>query len=410
MSFRKPAALGLIACPGGEHFTDEVIEQLKGLHKKKFDRKIGKLVKKYEVTREEVVKRLNFAIDLHLPEVNTRWDPAQVRIPPFKIDVRFTRFANGEFKTEILSSVRGMDIYIVQDVENHSPLTFYNNPETYSLSVNDHVLTLFVTIDAVLQAGAQSVTVVLPTYPFARQHVKKSREALTASWFSRVLEYSGVTRIITLDIHSREIENSFKRLRLENLHASYQVLIKLSSLMDLANTDLVVVSPDVGAISRNKYYAGNLKRPLALLYKERDYSKVSNSADSSNITKMRLLGSVENKAVFMADDIIGTGGTIIKALKLLKEMGAKDIVISVSLPLFSADAVERFDEAYREGLFYRIIGTNAVYCPEELSGKEWYVSANISNLFARTIYRLHNHKSLSALLDNSSMIQRMLHD
>ena len=248
----------------------------------------------------------------------------------------------------------------------------------------------------------------LPTYPYARQHKKKGREALTASLFGRMLEQMGVDRIITLDIHSKEIENSFHRLRLENLHASYQILRKLMTLTDVRRPDLVVVSPDTGAVDRNKFYAESLGKPLALLYKERDYSKVTQNALENNITNMRLLGSVQGKAVFMADDLIGTGGTLIKAMEYLREMGATSIICAISLPLFTGGAIEHFDDAHKRGLFEAIIGTNAIYHGDDLLSRDWYVNASISNLFARIISRLHHGRSLSSLLDNREIIRRLL--
>lgn len=198
-----------------------------------------------------------------------------------------------------------------------------------------------------------------------------------------MFESMGVTRIITLDIHSREIENVFNRLILENLHASYQILLKLSELVDLKDPDIVVVSPDTGAVDRNKFYASSLQRPLALLYKERDYSKLSTSANESNITSTKLLGDVHGKIVFTADDMLGTGGTLIKAMQLMKEMGARKIFASVSLPLFNGNAIQDFDRAYEQGLFDKIIGTNAVYHNGRLLERPWFCQANVSNFFAR---------------------------
>jgi ribose-phosphate pyrophosphokinase len=218
----------------------------------------------------------------------------------------------------------------------------------------------------------------------------------------------GADRIITLDIHSKEIENSFHKLILENLHGSYQVLLKLKELVDFNDPDLVVVSPDTGAVDRNKFYAGNLQKPLAMLYKERDYSRVSQNADTSNITNIRLLGDVNNKIVFMADDMLGTGGTLIQAMKALKSYGARKIICSISLPMFSGDAVRYFDDAYRDGLFEYIIATNSIYHDSELLEREWYKSAPVSDLIARSISRLHHDRSLSPLLDNSRMIQKLL--
>ena len=119
------------------------------------------------------------------------------------------------------------------------------------------------------------VTVVLPTYPYSRQHKKKGRESLSAARIGQILEYFGVARIITLDIHSKEIENTFNHLRIENLHGAYQIIKVLATVVDLKDENLVIVAPDTGAVDRNKFFASILGRPLAMLYKERDYSRVA---------------------------------------------------------------------------------------------------------------------------------------
>ena len=106
--------------------------------------------------------------------------------------------------------------------------------------------------------------------------------------------------------------------------------------------------------------------------------------------------------------MLGTGGTLIEAMRTLKEYGAGKIICSISLPMFSGDAIGYFDEAYRDGLFYRIIGTNAIYHDEVLLSKEWFVSASVTDLFARSISRLYHSRSLSTLLDNSKMIQQLM--
>jgi ribose-phosphate pyrophosphokinase len=408
MSISKPATLGIIACPGADVLTSEIIVHLKAIHRRKYQRTAEVLARKYGLSRTEAIRQINLEADLHAAKYRHNSPPDKIVPPNFQLPVRFTRFANGEFKTEILSSIRGMEIYIIQDVENHYPIDCNAAGERHRLSVNDHCMILFTTIDAAFQAGAEKVTLVLPTYPFARQHEKKGREALTAAMFGRMIEHLGVRRVITLDIHSKEIENTFQHIRLENLHGSYQILRKLMELVDLEETDMVVVSPDTGAVDRNKFYAGNLKMPLALLYKERDYSRVTKNAQDNNITGLRLLGSVRGRTVFMADDLLGTGGTLIQAMRFLRNEGATRIVCAASLPLFTGEAIESFDRAYDEGLFHRIIGTNGVYHDSELLDRPWYVQANVSNLFARIIFRLHHNRSLSELLDNSRIIQRLL--
>jgi ribose-phosphate pyrophosphokinase len=406
MNHTNPANLAIIACPGGEVFADEVVSHLRKGYRRNLEGIAADMARRYGMDNEEVIRRINF-INEALSSRHAPGDPAEVRVPRFKVPARFTLFANGEVKAEILESVRSRDIYIFQDVENRYPVNFNDGSEKRALTVNDHLMTMLVTVDAAKQAGAERVTAVLPIYPYARQHKSKGREGLTASRVGKILEYLGVNRIITLDIHSRDIGNSFDRMHLENLHASYQIIRILAKMDGVLNDDFVVVSPDPGAVDRNKFYATALKKPLALIYKERDYSRVSKDASENNIAEIKLLGNVRGKTVFMADDMLGTGGTLLKGMKTLKEHGAGKVICSVSLPLFSGDAVSYFDEAYRNGLFYRIIGTNAIY-QEELLKREWYVSVNITKLFAQTISRLYQQQSLSSLLDNREIIGKLL--
>jgi ribose-phosphate pyrophosphokinase len=408
MSYSSPANLAVLACPGGEVFADEVIFHLKKCYHRKFEAAVSALAKKYNLDAPTVIERLNFIGDAGSLAALFPEPVLKAPSPRFKVPARFTLFPNGEIKAEVLESIRGKDVYIVQDAENHYPLNFNEGTLTKVLSVNDHLMTIFVTVDAVKQAGAGQVTLVLPIYPYSRQHKKKGREGLTASRLGNILESLGVNRIITLDIHSREIGNAFTDMRLENLHASYQIIRQLARIAEIKSDDFVVVSPDTGAVDRNKFYATAFKKSLALLYKERDYSRVTKDALENNIAELKLLGNVENKTVFMADDMLGTGGTLLKAMQFLKEQGAGKVICAISLPLFSGKAVEYFDAAYREGLFYRIIGTNAIYHDEALLSREWYLSVNITKLFAQIISRLHQGLSLSSLLDNREIIEKLL--
>jgi ribose-phosphate pyrophosphokinase len=407
MNYSNPANLGIIACPGGEVFAGKVISHLKNGYRRSFERMAARMVARYSLDMRYVIHRINFINDAISPPPHLPGDIEKFRTPRFKIPTRFTFFPNGEVKAEILESIRGRDVFIIQDVENRYPVNFNEGNDKKVLSINDHLMVIFVTVDAARQAGAGRITLVLPAYPYARQHKAKGREGLTASRVGRTMESLGADRIITLDIHSMDIGNSFDRMRLENLHASYQIIRRLSEMDGVLNDDFVVVSPDTGAVDRNKFYASALRKPLALLYKERDYSRVSRDASETNIAEIRLLGNVKNKTVFMADDMLGTGGTLLKGMKVLKENGAGKVICAISLPLFTGGAISFFDEAYRDGLFFRIIGTNAVYY-KEARKREWYVNVNITGLFARTIARLHQQRSLSSLLDNRHAITTLL--
>lgn len=412
MQYSEPTNLAIVACPGGEAFADEVITHLRHMYKHRFTLKNDVISKRYQVEKADLIKQINFGNDITTSDISLPGSIDKYRPPVFKVKARFTYFMNGEFKTELLECIRGKEVFIFQDVENHEVLSLNEGKNKLALSVNDHIMSLLVTIDAVRQAGASSITLVLPVYPYSRQHKKKGREGLTASMLGHIYEMMGVSRIITLDIHSREIVNAFNSISLENLHASYQIIRELAKIIDLTGKteDLVVVSPDTGAIDRNKFYASGLKLPLAMIYKERDYSIVTQDAHSTNIKAIKLLGDVRGKVAFLADDMLGTGGTLLKAMAFLKEQGATKVICAISLPFFTGNAIELFDQAYKEGLFYRIIGTNAVY-HEELLTKEWYISTNVSGLFANVITRVHHNQSLSDLLDNRNIIEKLVkHD
>ncbi len=407
MSYSDPSKLGILACPGGEAFADQVIRRLAGIYKRRFDRKTAALASRYQISQELVTRKINFAQDANSSLSYIPGNVSQYRPPRLKINTKHTFFANGEVKTEILESVRGKDLYIFQDIENHQPISFNDGTTHKQFSVNDHIFSLFVTIDAAMEAGAGRINLVIPAYPYARQHKKKTREGLTAARVGQMIENLGVARIITLDIHSREIENSFTNLRVENLHASFQIIEKLIGIIDIKKDDLVVLAPDTGAVDRNKFYANAFQRPLALLYKERDYSKVTKSASETNISEMKLLGDVRGKTVFMADDMIGTGGTLIQGMRNLKEMGATKVISAVSLPFFSGNAIADFDAAYKQGLFYRIIGTNAVH-NTELATREWFIQADVTGLFAQIISLIHHDRSLSSMLDNRDVVAKLI--
>jgi ribose-phosphate pyrophosphokinase len=407
MSYSNPANLAIIACPGGEDFADKVIKHLVKGYTRNYERTVSTMSQRYAMSVDSVRDNIQFINEVTASFSGGPGDQTKKYEHHFKVPTHFSYFANGEIKANILEPVRGKDTYIIQDVENHYPVNFNDGASKYTLSVNDHLMTIFVTVDAAKQAGARQITLVLPIYPYSRQHKKKGREGLTASRMGKILEFLGVDRIITLDIHSREIGNSFNTMLLENLHASFQITRQLLKIPGILDNDLVVVSPDTGAVDRNKFYATTLKKPLALLYKERDYSRVSKDAMENNIAEIKLLGNVEGKTVFMADDMLGTGGTLLKAMQFLKDKGAGKVIAAISLPLFSGCAIQYFDKAYQDGLFYRIIGTNAIY-QEEVLKREWYISVNITGLFAQIIAHLHQNISLSPLLDNRAVIGKMI--
>jgi len=308
----------------------------------------------------------------------------------------FFTFNNKEVKCVLNESIRGSDVFIIQDVAN-----------TKTGSVNDNLMTLFSTIDTCNHASCEEINVILPTFPYARQHKKTQREGLTASLICNFLEKLGVKRIITLDIHSREIQNAFQKTIMENLHASYQIAKKLKD-SDVPLQEITIVAPDSGSVSRNTFFANTLKRPLAIMYKERDFSKENKGYYDSNIISQKLIGEIKSSSVLLFDDMIDTGGTILKAAKFLKESGADKIFIACSLPFFNDPALKDFDEAHEKGYIHTIFGTNAVFNPN-LWKKKWFEMADVSELFADVIFRINEKISLADLLNGSEEIYELFY-
>ena len=410
MSIVKPHKLGIITGPGSEYLSGKVVKHLRGLYIERYNKLSKNLAYRYGLTEEEILKQVTFIDDIGNKKIPSGKCPTEFICPKFDIPVKYTRFLNGEVKAEIQEPVRGIRIYIIYDVTNDVPMKINGCEDPVSFSVNDHIMMLFTIVNALNLAGAESITLVLPTYPYARQHKKSSREALTAALFGQMCETLGVERIITLDIHSKEIENCFRKVHLENLHASYQFIVELKKIIDISDPDITVVSPDVGAVSRNKFYAQVLHRPLAMLYKERDYSIVTTGAKNTNIKSINLLGDVNGKTVILADDMLASGGTMLIAMKYLREKGAKKIICITSLPFFNGNAIETFDNAYEDGVFDYIIGTNVVYHTDHLLSKKWFIQTDASELFARAINRLHHGRAISPLLDNRKIVQRLVDD
>ncbi|PIQ26905.1 phosphoribosylpyrophosphate synthetase [bacterium (Candidatus Blackallbacteria) CG17_big_fil_post_rev_8_21_14_2_50_48_46] len=298
-------------------------------------------------------------------------------------------FSNNEVKTVITENIRGDDVYIVQCMDD--PLVRGAENGENRRTLNDNLMALCTAIDAAYNADAQTITVVIPQYPYSRQERKKERESITARQIAMFLEASGADRVITLDIHAEPVEGFFRSAHFENIHASGPITKHIKQYYDL--TDLTLVAPDVGSVQRARHYSLQLGTDLAIVDKQRDYSR------PSSIENVRLIGSVEDRNVLIIDDMIATGGTIVSATKLLKENGARDIYLACSLPYFNGAAVEKLDAAVREGYIRKVIGTDAVFHGEAFVEKyDWYEEVSVAKLFADVIFRINQRESVSELL------------
>ena len=296
-----------------------------------------------------------------------------------------TKFENSERKTVIKESIRGADIYIIQDVEN----------SVTPSSVNDNLIALMTAIDAAHRSDANYITAVIPVFPYARQDKQEGREGIGATMVAKGIEGVNANHIITLDIHNPAIAESFDKIKLENLHASKNIIDYIKSNKDNFNLEnLVVMSPDAGGVKRAKHYAKIIGAKVVFAYKDRNYD-MPNSIES-----IQIVGEVKGKDVLIIDDMIDTAETLIEVIKAAKEKSTKRVYAACSLALFNGPAIKRITKSYEKGYLTAVIGTDAVYHGEDFQEKNpWYKEVSVANYFAEVISRLNHRKSISKLLE-----------
>lgn len=289
-------------------------------------------------------------------------------------------FANGEVKTEIQENIRGDDVYVIQSI--YEPMS--------RRSVNDNVMALLTAANAAWQSDAETVTIVVPLFPYARQERKRGREPVTAGQMAHFFEISGAHRVLTMDIHAEAIVGCFRKAKFENLHAARVLADYVKD--ELALENFVVVSPDAGGAHRARFFAKLFSTEFALIDKVRDYSKPGTVVD------MRLVGNVEGRNAIVVDDMIDTGGSIIRAVETLKKKGAGDIHVCCTHPLLNGDAVKNLKAAYEDGLIRSVIAADSVMWGEQLADEGWYREVSVAHLFAQVIRRVNRKLSVSELL------------
>ena len=339
--------------------------------------------------------------------------PGDMRTTPgferqdFLVKVTCPRFGNGEGKGMIKESIRGSDIYILCDIGAYS--------ETYDMfgrkvptSPDEHFANLK-RIIAATGGKAKRVSVIMPMLYESRQHRRSSRESLDCALALQELERMGVSNIITFDAHDPRVQNAIPTAGFENIMPSYQIfkaLLKRDKTLHIDKEHLMIVSPDEGAIDRNIFYASVLGLDLGMFYKRRDYTRIVNGRNP--IIAHEYLGdSVEGKDVFVADDIIASGESMIDLARELKMRKANRIFAAATFPLFTA-GLEAFDKAYQEGIIDRVISTNLTYRTPELRAAEWFVEADLSKYISYIIATLNHDRSLSKLLNPYDRIHGLI--
>lgn len=325
----------------------------------------------------------------------------------FLIETDCPRFSSGDGKALIKSTVRGDDLFIICDVGNYNvKYNMFGNQN--SMSPDDH----YQDLKRIIQAAggkAHRINIIMPILYGGRQHRRNYRESLDCAVALQELQAMGVANIITFDAHDPRVQNAVPLMGFDNVIPTYQVLKKMFHDIPDINVDkdhFMIVSPDEGAINRNMYYASVLGIDLGMFYKRRDYSVVVNGRNP--IVAHEYLGnSVEGKDIFVADDIISSGESMLEVAAELKKRNARKIYAYATYPLFT-NGLQVFDEAYKNGIIDGVFGTNLTYRTPELLQREWYHDVDCAKYIAYFIASLNHDLSISAIIDSHEKIKTLL--
>lgn len=325
----------------------------------------------------------------------------------FLIKNQCPRFASGDGKGLIESTVRGKDIFIVVDVGNYSCKYKMFGHEN-SMSPDDHYQDLKRIIQAI-SGKAYRINVIMPILYGGRQHKRSYRESLDCACALQELQSMGVSNIVTFDAHDPRVHNAIPLMGFDNVIPSYQVLkALLANVKDLTidKDNFMVVSPDEGALNRNMYYASILGVDMGMFYKRRDYSRI---VDGRNpIVAHEYLGnSMEGKDVFVADDIISSGESVLDIAYALKAKKAKRFFAYCTYALFT-NGLEKFDKAYEDGYISGVFGTNLTYRTPELLERPWFHEVDVSKYVSYFIASINHDVSIGTVIDPHQKIKSLL--
>lgn len=284
---------------------------------------------------------------------------------------KVSTFSDGEISVDINETVRGMDVFIVQST--CSP-------------VNNNLMELLIMIDAFKRASAGRITAVVPYYGYARQDRKaKSRDPITAKLVADLLTAAGANRVLTMDLHASQIQGYFN-IPVDHLLGG-PILAEYFISKGLEDQDdVVVVSPDLGSVTRARKFADNLHAPIAIIDKRRPKANVSEI--------MNIIGDVEGKRCILIDDMIDTAGTITNAANALKDLGAKNVYACCTHGVLSGPAMDRINKSAIEEL----VMLNTIPLSEDKESAK-IRSISVAPLFAEAIKRIYDDQPISKLFE-----------
>ncbi len=308
------------------------------------------------------------------------------------------RFNNGEGKASIKESIRDKDLYILSDVSNYD--TYYNYyGRRHYMSPDEHLQDIKRILSA--ECGhAHKRTVVIPYLYQSRQDKRDSRESLDCARALKELKYMGVNEIITCDVHNRAVGNAIDMIAFESVRLGDILLYDLLENEKISDFNkLICISPDEGAVKRTRFFSDLIGHaPVAIFCKNRDYTIVENGKNP--ITDHIYVGpkNLNNMYVIISDDMIASGGSMIKTVEEIKELGAEKIFVIVTFALFT-EGVDKFIKLHEEGKLDRVYASNVSYVPASVQNMDWFKSVDCSEKIANIISRLNYGESISDLLD-----------
>ena len=325
----------------------------------------------------------------------------------YLINAKVPRFGSGEAKGIIGESVRGKDIYLMVDVCNYS-LTYSLSGHTNHMSPDDHFQNLKRIIAAIGGKGRR-LNVIMPFLYESRQHKRSSRESLDCALALQELVRMGVDNIITFDAHDPRVQNAIPLSGFETVRPTYQFvkgLLRHVKDLQIDSQHMMAISPDEGATGRAVYLANVLNLDMGMFYKRRDYTRIVNGRNP--IVAHEFLGSsVEGKDVIILDDMISSGDSILDVARQLKQRKAKRIYAAATFGLFT-NGMEKFDQAYEEGIINGILTTNLIYQTPELLSRPYYINCDMSKYIALMIDTLNHDGSISSILNPVDRIQNVV--
>ncbi len=312
------------------------------------------------------------------------------------------RFSNGEGKVKINGTVRDKDIYIISDVGNYDT-TYQMHGHTVYMSPDEHFQDIKRVISAI-SGYASKVTLIMPLLYESRQHKRKGRESLDCAVALRELETLGVNHIVTFDAHDPNVANAIPNLPFENFYVAHDILNKIIEKEDTNN--IFVISPDMGAMERARYYAEILRCDVGVFYKRRNLNVVVNGKNPV-IEHVYLGADVKGKDIIVVDDMIASGASMLEVAYDLKERGANKIFLVSTFSLFT-EGVEVFKKAYEAKLFNKLYSTNLTYVPENIKKEEWYEDVDCYERLSKIIDTMHKQESLKSIFAlNKDMLEKV---